>query len=634
MRQVMKQYLDKSISRRTFVRKMMTAGISLASAHTILRGLEPLTNVQALPEVARRKVIGTGGELLAEQLMASGVTFIFGNSGSGDAGFYEALVDRPQLRYILGLHEGPLAAMAAGYAKVSREPAYLCVSGIAGMTNILGHMYNAHKERTSLVCVAYKREGHAVSGRDVFEELAGQEDLAAPISKWQWIATGAGTIPEIVRRAFKIANTPPFGPVYIGWHSDLLLESGLEAEIVPQSAYNVPMALRPSQKDVERAAKMLVEAPSPVLLVGDELYKAGAIAEAVRLTELLAIPVATTPYEGFSNFPEAHPLYLGIYSAHMRFPRTQDLVVNVGSRVEILASSRQPYLPPETAFIDIRIDSREVAAVFPTAVPLVCNVKEGLTDLIMAVEGMLTPSLKAKFQERFEATRAFTAAVRRSQMETVVRSAAWNGRPILPARLSYEISRVLDKDAFVIVESVDPFGFDFDPLAGQTYVASRGGHLGFGVGGAAGVKMARPHHQVVCLVGDGSFLFGPHALWTMARAEIPVIIIVFNNQSYNSVKDRTLAMLPNGRMRQTGHLVHNYIGSPDVDAVRIAEGFGVKGERIMAPTEIEPAVRRAINATREGRPYLIDAHVARMGMWADSPWYPPISIAKERQREV
>lgn len=622
------------LSRRTFAKKLTAAGLSLASARAAHGGIVSPAHATVVSPTARKLVKGTGAELLAEQLIASGVKYVFGNSGSGDAAFYEALVDRPQLRYVMGLHEGPLAAMAAGYAMASGEAAYVCVSGIAGMTNMLGQMFDAYKTRTSLVCVAYKREMSAVSGRDVFEELAGQEGLSAPISKWRWIATRAETIPEVVRRAFKIARTPPFGPVYLGWNYDLLLETGVEAEIIDQSAYKVPLELRPSRKDVERAARMLLEAKSPVMLVGDEVYKSGAAAETVRLAELLSIPVTTTHYEGLTNFPETHPLYLGIYSARMRFPKTQDLVINVGCRVETLARDRESFLPQDVKFIDVRMDSREMADVFATEVPLVCNVKEGLTDLIASIESMLTPALKSRAQDRLEAARAFTGAVRKNQREVVMGSAQWDGSPLLPARVAYEVSRQLDRDAFVIVESAERFGMDFDPLRGPTYMASRGGYLGFAVGGAAGVKIARPNNQVVCMVGDGSFLFGPHALWTMARMEIPVITIVFNNQSYNGVKERTLARLPEGRMSETGHLVHYYIGQPDVDMTRIAEGFGVRAERVSAPAEISPALRRALAATKEGKPYLIDARVARSGMWADSPWYPHISIAKERERNV
>ncbi|MFN7949713.1 MAG: thiamine pyrophosphate-binding protein [Blastocatellia bacterium] len=632
MRQFTRQYLEQTISRRSFVRRLTAAGVAAPSARAALAGLEPLINPSSLPASARKTIKGTGGDLLAEQLIASGVRYVFGNSGSGDAGFYEALVHRPQLRYVMCLHESAVAAMAAGYAKASGEPGYACVSGAVGLVNAMGGLYNAHKDRTKLVVVAYKREASNVSGRDIFEEVQGQEDMTIPVSKWRWIATRAETIPEIVRRGFKVASTPPFGPVYLGWNHDLLLES-TEAEVIEQAAFNAPVNLRPGRKEVERAARMLVEAASPIMIAGDEIYKSNALPEAVRLAELLGAPVTTTRRECFCNFPQAHPLHAGVYSSKLRFPKTQDVVLNLGSRTELLATG--PLFPEKAAFIDMRVDSGEVAKIFPTDVPLVCTLKEGLTDLIAAVESLLTPALKTKIQERFAAARQFTAAVRKAQLDTLMRSEQWNASPLLPARLSYEIGRLLDQDAFVAVENIDAFGLNFDPINGRTFVACEGGSsLGWGAGVAAGMKLARPNNQAVLLVGDGSFIFGPHALWTMARNEIPVIIVVFNNQSYNSVKDRVLGYLPEGAMRETGRIVPYYIGSPDVQMVALAAGFGVKGERISAPAEIAPAMQRALAATRDGKPYLIDAQIARSGMWGDAPWYPQLSLAHERNRKV
>ena len=129
------------LSRRTFAKRLTATGLSLASARA---GLAPLAPAAALAPTARKTFKGTGGELLAEQLIASGVKYVFGNSGHGDAGFYDALVDRPQLRYVMGLHEGPLAAMALGYAMASGEPGYVCVAGVAGLTNLIGQIGRAH----------------------------------------------------------------------------------------------------------------------------------------------------------------------------------------------------------------------------------------------------------------------------------------------------------------------------------------------------------------------------------------------------------------------------------------------------------------------------------------------------------
>ena len=151
------------------------------------------------------------------------------------------------------------------------------------------------------------------------------------------------------------------------------------------------------------------------------------------------------------------------------------------------------------------------------------------------------------------------------------------------------------------------------------------------MGAAAGVKMARPEKQVACLVGDGAFLFGPHALWSMARHQIPVIVVVFNNHSYNGTKERSLALAgEDSKMRATGRMPHYYLGSPDMDMVQVARGFGVDGERVATPDQIRPAMARAVAANREGQPYLLDVQVARTGAWTESPWYPRISIARKK----
>ena len=138
--------------------------------------------------------------------------YVFGNSASEDAHFYEALVDRPQLQYILTPHEGPGAAMAAGYVKASGQPAIVMEAAVVGLTNALGQMFNAWKEQTPLVFYSYRTEDSLAAGRDGFEELPGQEQLTEPMTKLTWSARAAGQIPETVRRAFRVAWTPPYGP--------------------------------------------------------------------------------------------------------------------------------------------------------------------------------------------------------------------------------------------------------------------------------------------------------------------------------------------------------------------------------------------------------------------------------------
>jgi thiamine pyrophosphate-dependent acetolactate synthase large subunit-like protein len=160
-----------------------------------------------------------------------------------------------------------------------------------------------------------------------------------------------------------------------------------------------------------------------------------------------------------------------------------------------------------------------------------------------------------------------------------------------------------------------------------------GAALGWGVGAAAGVKIAQPDKQVVCLQGDGGFLFGQAmALWTMSRYQIPVITVVYNNRSYNETRERSFAQ--GGRQAETGKDMLSYLGDPDVDFVKLSNAFGVPAEQVRTPDQIIPAMRRAVRAAQDGKPYLIDALVGRTGRGAELTWYPKLSVAEMRRRNV
>src|SRR6476659_10146962 len=315
MRELVAQYLSHSISRRRFVGGLTKAGLTATAAQSVLTAVTsvsyaqgagpqpnpppaaaapaaaPAASAPAASVVAGVKPFqGPGGAAFADQLIACGVKYVFGNSASEDAQFYEALVDRPQLKYILTPHEGPGAAMAAGYVKASGEPAIVMQAAVVGMVNAMGQMFNAYKEQTPLVFYSYRTDQTGRAGRDGFEEVANQEQIVQPMTKYSWLARRPDMIPETVRRAFKAAWTPPHGPTYASWHSDFN-DQGVRTEIIPQSKVDPRMRVRPNPQEVERAAKMLIEARMPVMLVGDEVYNTRAVAKVVKLAELLGIPV-------------------------------------------------------------------------------------------------------------------------------------------------------------------------------------------------------------------------------------------------------------------------------------------------------------------------------------------------------
>ncbi len=628
MRELVARYLSKSISRRGFVSGLVKAGVAAAAVEPIVQSLTQTVQAKEARQVSPESIRlfqGTGGEAFAEQLIASGVKYVFGNSASGDAAFYEALVDRPELTYILTPHEGPGAAMAAGYIKASREPSIVMQAGSVGLMNAMGQLYNAFKEQTPLVCYSYRRDSSRVASHDAFEEVAHQEEIVDPLTKWYWLARRPDMIPDTVRRVFKVAWTPPYGPTYASWHWDYLTEQ-VRTEIIVHEKVDPRMRVRPNPQAVEEASQLLVEAKRPLMIVGDELYKTQSIDKAVELAELLALPVTQTR-QAFANFPHVHPLWVGTAGVgggvnKLTFPEKPDLVINVGSKLQ---QGKNPTLivPRDVKFIDLRIDSASMGNVLTTDVPLVADVAYGMEDLIAAVNGILTPTIRKGVQERMEKVRAFSKKAEKMRA-LVTRNPAWdNANPMLEERVDYEVGQFADQDALFINEGGRLHNYGINPLGGRELFSNMGAHLGSGVGTAAGVKLARPDRQVFCLVGDGAFVFGPTALWNMARLELPVIVVVYNNHAYVGPHNRVISAVPGGRMVETGKFVFDYLGSPDMDMAHIAKGFGVEGEVAHSPDQLKKALERAGRATHEGKPYLIDAQVARVGpAWSDDPWTP------------
>lgn len=630
MRELVARYLANAVSRRDFVRGLIGYGLSASAAQSVLRSVNAIAQTRGATPLSPDTIKvfqGTAGAAVAEQLIASGVRYVFGGSGSEDAEFYDALVDRPQLNFVLTAHEGPGAAMAAGYVKASNEPVLVTEAAAIGMMNATGQIFNAFKEQTPLVFYSAHAEDSRAAGRDGFQEVADQEQVVAPLTKWAWMARRPDSVPEAIRRALKVAWTPPHGPTYVSWNEDFNRER-IRTEIIAHDRVDSGMRVRPNPAEVARAARLLLEARNPLLIVGDEIYKARAVEKAVALAELLALPVAQAR-QVFSNFPQNHPLWIsdvpGGNIGTLAYPKQPDLVINVGNKMQ--HNSATLMVPRTTKFIDLRIDSASVGNVLSTTVPLVSDVAYGLDDLLAALKDVMTPAIKVQVQQRFEQVRTFSENAKRLR-RLVARNPDWDRSPMLPDRVTYELALWADPNAIIVHEGGSleiSHSFEFNPLGGRELFFYYGGHLGAGVGTAAGVKLARPNQQVICLVGDGSFLFGPTALWNMARLELPVVVVVYNNHAYGGPHNRVLGATAGGRMVQTGHFFHSYLGKPDMDMASIAKGFGVAGEKVHAPGELRTALARAKTITAGGKPYLIDVEVARYGVgWTADPWIPPV----------
>ncbi|HWP44264.1 MAG TPA: thiamine pyrophosphate-binding protein [Blastocatellia bacterium] len=631
MRDLVMGYLSNKLSRRSFFRRMTAAGFTTVAAKEMLNSLAPITSAAgpaAQEGDGYKTVQGTGGDLLVEQLQAAGIKFLFVGTSSHFRNVYDALVDRPSMHLILTVEEGQAVAMAAGYAMASDKTGVVACSA-AGAPHCTSNMYNARVARlpvmvaTDYLPFEYEDQMGLWEGRVML-------GVASVPAKWNWIASHAHLIPDVTRRAIKVANTSPGGPVSITYTEDALARKGTRAAIIPQEKFNVPANVKASPGTIEAAARLLLEAEMPAMYVGPEALRSGAQADYIELAELLGIPAMRVIIDSWTDtFPTDHPLFINAeYRPNARFPRPIDVLLVVGHHMPSPISAR---------VIHITTEQNEIGKSHPEEVSILADVKLAARDIIDAIKSMATKErIAAIAGPRIESIHSFN----RSMRETLdaVAKANWDSNPISFVRLALELEKVLERDALIIeevsTEKTKIFSYIRTRAGGRTRMGrSIQQALGWGVGLSIGAKLANPDRQVVTLLGDGAFMFGQaEALWTMSRYDVPVITIILNNRSYNEPRQRIMAKM--GKAGETGKDMACYLGSPDVDFAKIATGFGIKGEVVANPGDIRPALERAIRSTRDGRPYLLDVLVARSGIGAESTWYPRYSVAEQRKRLV
>ena len=629
VKELIKQYLDNGISRRKLMRGLGAAGMTLATAKTFVNSFTPTPAHSAEPG-AIHPATGTGGMLYMQQLRAAGVEYVFFNPSTGDAPFYDAAVNMPEIQLIKGVQEGAVVAMADGYARLSGKIGVAHVANV-GLPNAMTQLVNSWKDRIP-VLLTVAAFGTALSGRDGPQDYDHQETMLAPITKWLWLAENAVGIPDVLRRAMKFATTTPSGPVFLSIPDDFLRATAT-AEIFDGKLFTVPMRIRPDAKDIEAVARALIEAKNPLLSAGDEITTAQAEPELLELATLLGMPV-TMCWGSALNcwskpFPTTNPLFIGAYQRQMGFPGAVDVHFVVGDQI-----GERTYNGATS--ISMRSDPTALARAWPIDMPIVSNIKLGLADLIAAVKSLATAErLKSIAAARSARAQAYHAAQVKMR-QTIVKDIG-NSSGITMERLGTELEIGLERDTIYVSECDS--GRNMDPFmsfggADKTYISTGPNILGWAQAASFGAKLARPDRPVVSVTGDGGAMFGgPQPLWSQARYKAPITNLVVNNRSYNNERNRIWSLI-GGEQYRAGLDMTCYNGSPDVDFTKAAAGYGVEGEIVSEPAKIQEALARAKRANVEGRPYLLDIHVEREGIGAASEWHPPFSIADQRTRKV
>jgi thiamine pyrophosphate-dependent acetolactate synthase large subunit-like protein len=633
VKELIKQYLDRGLSRRRLVSGLSAFGLSTVAAKAVAQNLAPLgqgtgSGNAAAASTAIRTVEGNGGKLFVEQLKAAGVEYIFFNPSTGDHPIFDALVDVPEIKLIKGVQEGAVVAMADGYARASGRTGVVIVANI-GLPNAMTQMVNTWKDQIPLLVAVASVDQDAL-GRDQWQETDHHELMTEPITKWFWQAQSTEAIAETTRRGLKFASTPPCGPVFLSLPTNTLAQHA-KTQIWDGSKFNVPMRIRPDKADVEKAARLLIEAKNPLLSIGDEITWCRADKELLELAELLGAPVAGEMSNlGYWSkpFPTRHPLFIGTLLRTMRYPGKPDVLLNLGNRWGEIAT-------PGTTLISIRLDPNSLARQAPVDLAMVADLKLAIADLTAAIRSMATASRLADIAEQ-RAARTRTYSAQMTELREAIGRGLADSTPISMERLGIELEKHLDRDTCYVAD-VDS-GKTMDPLMAfgggdKQYFGTGPNVLGWGMAAGFGVKLARPDVPVVSVVGDGSFLFsGPQPLWSMARYKAPVTVIVLNNHSYNNERNRIWNGA--GRQFEAARDMTCYNGNPDVDFAKTAEAFGVEGETVKESAALADAFAHARAAMVEGRPYLLDIHIKREGLGAVSQWYPPYSLANQRTRKV
>lgn len=639
IKDLVKQYIDRGLSRRQFLAGLTGIGLSTAAATSLAREFTPFVSRQNDPQPETlppwvKTLQGRGGHLLVAQLKAAGVEHLFVNASTGEATVLDALVDEPDMHIIKAVHEGNLVGMADGYAKASRRTPFVMFAR-PGLPNAMTMMFNAWKDYTPMV-VLVDDVSMGMQGQDGFESMDHMTSMTQTMTKWHWSVNSTEVIPEVTRRAFKFASTRPSRPVFLAVPADLLIKSA-GAAVMDQDKFDIPMRIAPDPGAISQAASQLLRAANPLIFAGDEIGFCQAESELQELAELLGVPVTKSTMVCWSKpFPTRHPLYLGDYQATSRFPGKVDVMLNLGSRMPLAFGGRLQ-IEPQVRLIQVRLDPENLGRVYPSELAMVADLKLAVTALLEEVKKQ-APSLRVLNRlagERLDRARRFNKE--RDEVLQLIAKQHWDDQPVSGERLINELESLLDRDTIIVSDNdtytpmIDNY-FNYGPQE-KGFFANAGFALGWGLPAAFGVKLALPDRPVVAIVSDGSFLFsGPQPLWSYARHRAPIVIIVMNNRSYNNERNRNMQL--RGRSYETGQDMACYLGDPDVDYARVAQGFGVEGEVIEEAAAIKAAVQRAQRATREGRPYLLDVHIARTGSLANSTWHPEYHISSLRKREV
>ena len=523
-----------------------------------------------------------GAQILVECLKKEGVEVLFGYPGGANLPIYDALYDSG-LKHILVRHEQGAAHMADGYARATGKVGGCLATSGPGATNLVTGIATAYMDSIPMVVITGQVRSFLI-GNDAFQE-ADVCGITRPITKHNYLVKNVDDLARTIREAFYIAGTGKPGPVLVDVPVDI---SQAETEFVwPETVeirgYKPQRFMEGHRGQIDKAAKLIVEAKKPVVYVGGGAVMSEAAAEIRELIDLIEAPVTTTCM-ALGIYPEDKPLslrMLGMHGAASTNYAVQycDLLVNVGARFDDRVTGKVETFSPKSKKIHIDIDPASIGKSVQVDVPIVGDVKKVLKELIKEIKAL---HKKPDYDEWWKQIHEWQ---KKHPLTYSMKG------PHLKPQYVLEVLSDLTKGDCLMTTDVGQHQMwacqFYRWTKPRTYITSGGlGTMGYGLPAAIGAQFGKPHEKVICLSGDGSFVMNIQELATAVDHKLPIKAIIINNGYLGMVRQWQ-------EMFYKRRFSYSQIRPPDF--AKVAEGFGAKGITIRTPEEVKPTLERILN---------------------------------------
>jgi benzoylformate decarboxylase len=544
----------------------------------------------------------TGKSAFLALLKDEGVTHLFGNPGTTELPVMDALKDHPDMTYVMGLQESLVVAMADGFSRASGKLVACNVHVAPGLGNAMGSLYNAKFTGTPMILTAGQQElGHGLTEPLLYDPLV---PIAEPLVKWAVEVPRLEDLPLIVRRAAKVAMTPPTGPVFISLPGDIL---NAEAGIDLGGSTRIDTRVRPSDETLKALAERLLKAQNPVIIAGDELVKSDALQVGGEFAAALGAPVwqQSTPY--WAHFVSTHPCYMGSLTREQKQVRdllsNYDLMIVLGAdAVRMSVMSEINPKPEDLPVVHIGLNDWDIGKNYAVEVGIKADVGETLRALIpvLAEVGGAAHAERAKAAVAALSTRNWSA---KKEALTAKITERQNVTPIDVDWLSLCVAQSLPSDAVLVNEGLTSTRHltDLAPYTDRySFHGLASGGIGWGVPAAVGIALAQAPRPVCAVIGDGSAMYSIQAMWTAANFKLPITYVICNNGGYRIIKQRLKAFHGND------HFIGMDFQNPAIDFVHMGQAMGIPSQRVEDPKDLRAALEQSM---RTPGPKLLDVVV-------------------------